>query len=49
MGLRFSFPIELRNDLTSPLQGWKEEVVSFLLEQSITYEEATTKGRGPDF
>jgi hypothetical protein len=44
MGLRFSFPIELRIDLTSLPQGWKEEVVSFLLEQSITYEGETTKG-----
>jgi hypothetical protein len=41
MGLRFSFPIELRIDLTSLPQGWKEEVVPFLLEQSITYEGAT--------
>jgi hypothetical protein len=40
MGLRFSFPIELRIDLTSLSQGWKE--VPFLLEQSITYEGATT-------
>ena len=38
MGLRFSFPIELRIDLTSLPQGWKEKVVPFLLEQSITYE-----------
>jgi hypothetical protein len=38
MDLRFSFPIELRIDLTSLPQGWKEEVVPFLLEQSITYE-----------
>jgi hypothetical protein len=30
MGLRFSFPIELRIDLTSLPQGWKEEVVPFL-------------------
>jgi hypothetical protein len=37
MGLRFSFPIELRIDLTSLPQGWKEEVVPFLLEQSIMY------------
>jgi hypothetical protein len=37
MGLRFSFPIELRIDLTSLPQGWKEEVVPFLLEQPITY------------
>jgi hypothetical protein len=42
MGLRFSFPIELRIDLTSLPQGWKEEVVPFLLEQSKTYEGATT-------
>jgi hypothetical protein len=42
MGLRFSFPIELRIDLTSLPQGWKEEVVPFLLEQLITYEGATT-------
>jgi hypothetical protein len=42
MGLRFSFPIELRIDLTSLPQGWKEEVVPFLLEHSITYEGATT-------
>jgi hypothetical protein len=42
MGLRFSFPIELRIDLTSLPQRWKEEVVPFLLEQSITYEGATT-------
>jgi hypothetical protein len=42
MGLRFSFPIELRIDLTSLPQGWKEEIVPFLLEQSITYERATT-------
>jgi hypothetical protein len=27
MGLRFSFPIELRIDLASLPQGWKEEVV----------------------
>jgi hypothetical protein len=33
MGLRFSFPIELRIDLTSLPQGWKEEIVPFLLEQ----------------
>jgi hypothetical protein len=42
METRFSFPIELRIDLTSLPQGWKEEVVPFLLEQSITYEGATT-------
>jgi hypothetical protein len=32
MGLRFSFPIELRIDLTSLPQGWKEEVVDALLQ-----------------
>jgi hypothetical protein len=42
MGLRFSFPIKLRIDLTSLPQGWKKEVVPFLLEQPITYEGATT-------
>jgi hypothetical protein len=42
MGLRFTFPLELRIDLTSLPQGWKEEVVPFLLEQSITYEGETT-------
>jgi hypothetical protein len=42
MGLRFSFPNELRIYLTSRPQGWKEEIVPFLLEQSITYERATT-------
>jgi hypothetical protein len=33
---------KMRIDLTSLPQGWKEEVVPFLLEQSITYEGATT-------
>jgi hypothetical protein len=42
MGLRFTFPIELKIDLTSLPQGWKEEIVPFLIEQSITYERATT-------
>jgi hypothetical protein len=42
MDLRFSFPIELRIDLTSLPQGWKEEVVPFLLKQAITYEGETT-------
>jgi hypothetical protein len=42
MDLRFSFPIELSIYLTFLPQGWKEEIVPFLLEQSITYERATT-------
>jgi hypothetical protein len=45
MRLRFSFPIELRIDLTSLPQGWKEEVVFFLLEQLITYEGETAEGQ----
>jgi hypothetical protein len=31
-----------KRKVTSLPQGWKEEVVPFLLEQSITYEGATT-------
>jgi hypothetical protein len=42
LGPGFYSRLFFRIDLTSLPQGWKEEIVPFLLEQSITYERATT-------
>jgi hypothetical protein len=44
IGSEVLFPIELRIYLTSLPQGWKEEIVPFLLEQSITYSQVLVSG-----